>query len=390
MAYKKVGLTNFFWPGAAPAGTTAAVTLDAAGEKFAIIGHVKWADGGSHTINTSGSSKIYLHTGSSPVFDDATAVMRVGFQGVDNTTGAPVRPNGSWSIYADAIPSTYDASPTFTTASSLCGITPNGGTGTSFAEGDLVAIVADLTTVGTTPASSMTFVNALGNTYAGGGVAGLATAVQYTTGAWTNITSGAPIVLFRANDGTWGTLYGTNVIGQCATVSPTDSAGTDEYGTIFQVPFKVKVDAVVVVGGTGFGNTTTSDFQIDLTSTPTGTPSTLISGPIAYPAETFGNGGTLRGNILRIPLTELLPDTDYCVSLKATSTGSINIFSQTLPDAGARALFDGNTTSQGATRNNGSGAYTGSTTVMYSVGLRIAEIDVAASGGSGVVGVIGS
>ena len=72
-----------------PATTT--VTLDAANEAGIYIGRIIWADGGSHTVDTSGSSSIAWRTGAA-TFSNAGTTAKVGLAAVDTGAGPPGRP----------------------------------------------------------------------------------------------------------------------------------------------------------------------------------------------------------------------------------------------------------------------------------------------------------
>jgi hypothetical protein len=372
MAYKKVG--KLYWPMRPAAWLLAnAMTVDAANEAAAFIGQVRWADGASHTIDTTGSSKIYVHTGSAATFDDATSVMHIGIQDVDTTTGVPVRPDGTYDVNS-VVTTAADTSPALTTQNSFVGATPTTGTKT-IAHGDLIAVVCTLITVGTTPAANVNFMGQTTSELGANG--GRPCGIAYT-GSWAH-TMQAPVILLVASDGTFGTFEGVTAFGQFSTLSYADSSNPDEYGNIFQVPFACKVNGFSLVGGAPGA---TADFQYDLTSTPTGTPASLISGPISVTAESIG-GSSTTGTTIMFPEVALAADTDYCISIKATAAGFFSMYNMTLPQAGARALLRGGTATYGASRNGGSGAYSTSDTAIRAICVNISEIDFPAGGGGG-------
>lgn len=370
--------SGMVWPTKPAAwAVLASTTLDAANESVALIGRVRWADGGSHTIDTSGSSKIYLHTGATAVFDDAAAVMDIGIQDVDVATGQPVRPDGTFDVKA-AVSTGADTSPALTTTNSLVAATPTTGTKT-MAHGDLVAVVAKLVTVGASPASNVTFARSAIGDFSGSS-AGFPSTVALTTGSWVSNGASQLIALLVASDGTYGTIEGNGMIGQTTTATFNDSSGTDEYGNIFQVPFDIAASGIVFNGGLAGA---TSDFQYDLYSTPLGTPASMLGGAVAVPAESAGSGSSDTGFSYMFPSAiSLTKDTDYCVAIKATGAGNVTLYGQTLPAAAARSLLPGGTTTFGASRNNGSGAFSTSSTIIRAIGIRVGDIVIPTGGGT--------
>jgi hypothetical protein len=377
MAYQSFNGGEIRWPLRPGAWTSAgAATLDTANDAVALIGRLRWSDGGSHTVDTSGSSKIYVHTSTVAVFDDATSVMHIGIQDVDTTTGSPGRPDGTYDVHS-VVTTAADTSPALTTISSLVAATPTTGTKT-MSHGDLISVVVTLVTVGSSPAASVSIMHQT-NSDLGGSSPALPFSVSNTSGSWAASSSG-PVVLIVASDGTYGTLDGVGAIGQFTTVSFSDSTNPDENGNIFQVPFACKASGIMFAGA-ALG--ATGDFQYDLTSTPLGTPASLISGPIAIPAESVGGSTTAAYRFLFPAEVALAANTDYCVSIKATAAGNVSMYGLTLPNAGARVLMPGGTTTFGATRNGGSGAYSTSSTVIRAICVLVSAYEISAGGGSG-------
>jgi len=345
-------------------------TLDAAGEKFAMIGRVKIAGtpGTSKTINTSGSSKIEWQGGSTAVFDNASSSLSVGIQGV-NTSGPPAQPDGTFSAYA-VITTSADASPSLTTADVWHSITPTTGTVT-VSDGDLIAVVWDLTARGgsdaimVTPATPVSLVFPTTNAYASSawGAAG---------------ANGQPNVILTASDGTLITLDGCKLFGNVGVAIITSSAtNPDEYGTIFQVPFDCKVDAICGAIRVMASN---SDFTLFLTSSPTSSRSTLAS--IAVAATQIGTASSNTFSQWKLASEiALTANTDYCVSFQATGAGAIRVSQSTLGNGGAREFWNGGTTVKGSTANNAADFAAGSTTVIPYLGVRISQIDFPSGGG---------
>jgi hypothetical protein len=218
----------------------------------------------------------------------------------------------------------------------------------------------------------------------GGGFAtGYPAVVANATGAWVGTSASGLCGLvceLTFSDGTIGIIDGT-CCGVLTNTSWTDSTNPDEQGLIFQVPFDCTIDALC------FPNRivdATSDMQCDLTSTPNGTPASLISGPIALNAETLGLAASEAYILYTLSADlSLTANTDYCLSVKATGAGNIR-FGQLLMTSAAARIFagPGGTTMAATTRNGGSGAFAaGTTTTLNPLSVRISSITAGSSGG---------
>ena len=361
---------GFWFPfGYKPAFLGPATTvLDATGEYVSFVGRINIAgQATSKTIDTTASSAIYFSVGASPVFDNASSVFTVGFQGVDKTTGVPVRGNGTWAARS-VITTAADTTPTLTTTADFHKAIPTAGTST-FSHGDEVCIVLEMTT----KAGTDSVAPAHGASIGGG--------FQYPAGA-TNVSgsvvgtsSAAPAVFIQFSDGTWGWLDGGSAsMGASSTLALTFSNATnpDENGLMFQVPFACSVDAV------GFQMRfvdAASDFQFDFVSTPTSSQSSLISGPIAMTVENTVGAASEQNVLVSFPPVSLSAGVNYGVAVKATSTSNVRWNKIILPHADARVLLGpGGTTMQAITRDGGTGDYTaGSTTILNPLGVRISD-----------------
>ena len=369
---------GMWWPfGLLPQVPSGSTTLDATGEKVACIGRISIAGKATgKTLDTSGSSSIKFCVGSSPAFDNVASVFTVGFQGVDKTTGFPVRPDGTWGARA-VITTVANSTPTLTTTANSHAVAPTLGS-TTLNHGDEVAFVMEMTTrAGTDSVAPQ--------------IAGLAVAsgVQYpatvtnVSGAWVGVTTalfGGLSFEVTFSDGTIGTIDSC-VPGVVNILTWADATNPDEHGLVFQVPFACTVDALYfplrIVDAT-------SDLQFDLTSTPLGTPASLIGGPIAMTAENLAVAASENTLIYSLASeVSLSANTDYCLSVKATGAGNIR-FAQLLMISAASRIFAGpaGTTMAATTRNGGSGAFAAvTTTTINPMSVRISSITAGSSGG---------
>ncbi len=366
---------GFIWPWGKiqtfAVGTT--VTIDATGEYIAFIGRIV-IDGmaTNKTIDTTGSSALAFSVAANPVFDDVGSVFTIGFQGIDNTTGFPVRPNGTWAARS-VVTTAANTTPTLTTSSDYHVAIPTLGTST-YSHGDAICVVLEMTTRAGTDSLVV-------NTGSGGNV--YPAAVTNISGSVANVASASPSVQITFSDGTLGmvdfSVFPAGGVTNSA-LTWTDTTNPDEQGLLFQVPFACSVDAIFfnmrLVDGT-------SDFQFDFVSAPTSSQTSLISGPIVMDAQNFALAGAEAPYIHAITPVNLLANTPYAVVVKATGAGNIRWGRTTLQTATMRSLIaPGGTTMQSVTRNGGSGNYTaGSTTTLNPCGVRIVSI---ASGGGGI------
>ncbi len=361
MAYTSLP-EGLIWPIKSSMFGNNTVTLDATAEKIAYMGRMFWQGrAASKTIDTSGSSKIWLPTAAS-VFDDAGSVMDIGIQDI-NTSGPPLQPDGTFDA-ASTVTTAANTSPALTTGSTMVAATPTTGTKT-IAQGDLIGIVADFTT--RAGADSVAF-PALGGGFSGPIVNAFLSAAWGASG--TNDT-GAPILV--ASDGTLGWLAGQTAAGVSTTTAYQLSTNPDERGLIFQVPFPCKVDALCTQLTI---STADSDFTIGLFSSPESAPVTLASVTVDAAQHSALATNTRFSVFALASEIELAANTDYLVAIRATGTANVSLQAMTLGDAAHRALLNGGATLRTVTRDGGSGDFGSSSPTLISLcGVRISAID---------------
>lgn len=362
---------GFWWPFSQPGGFSSnSGIIDATGEIVACIGRIAIAGKATNkTLDTTGSSSIKFALSSNPVFDNASSVFTIGIQGVNKTTGFPVRPDGAWGARA-VVTTAANTTPTLTTTSTFHTIVPTAGS-TTLSHGDEIAFVCEMTTKAGT--------DSLAVSQAGfGGVStNYPACVTNVSGSWAvlGVGNGGTCFEITFSDGTIGTIdFTTAGYVIAVAVNWNDTTNPDEHGLIFQVPFACKIDALCIPLRVADA---TADFQIDLTSTPNGTPASLISGPIAIAAENVSVANT-DSCIIHTLASEvsLSANTDYCISVKATGTTNIRFSQLGMISAGGRIFVGSAGTTMGATtRNGGSGAYAAKTTTAINpFSVRISEI----------------
>lgn len=230
--------------------------IDAADEAAIFIGRVVTSDGGSHTIDTTGSSSIGWRSGTT-TFANAGTTFKVGIAPVDAANGPPARASNTTNVI------NFDVSASFTgggggvTTAAWQTSVPTTGTKT-IANGDLVAICFQATARGGADSITVTYAtaaDALHRPAVTGYVGGAYGRVSATTNA-----------LITFSDGAFGYIHGTELFSTILTQTWNSGSATKEYGQLYNLPFPMKVHGVygwVSPGG---------DLDVVLYSDPLGTP----------------------------------------------------------------------------------------------------------------------
>lgn len=376
MAYTTIP-SGLSWPIARKAfidGT--AGVIDATGEKYAFIGslHIAGRPTTSKTIDTTGSSSIGFNI-SGRTYVNAASTLDIGLQGI-TTGGPPARPDGTFTVKKTMVGGTD------TFANGWNEKAPSTGTAT-LNHGDRIAVVFDFTNRAGADTISIAPQLVVSGSATG---TGWPTTNAFAAAAWNGPGSALiPNVTLTFSDGTVGWIEGMEYVGAQTSTIWTDATNPDEVGMIFQVPFGCKVDALWTAMRTVDA---TSDFQMDLYSTPETGATSMLSGAIAVDADQFGATGltaTIATYELATEVT-LAANTDYCVGVKATGAGNIRIDGSILGAAGHRVVWPGTTTMRSVTRNNGAGNFaSSSTTLIYPIGIKISAIDTGSAGGGAIL-----
>lgn len=257
----------------------AAILLDAAEESVVHVGYVWTSDGGSHTIDTSGSSSIGWKTGAI-TFANAGTTVKVGLAALDLATGPPARAANVANVI------TFDVSKSHTGGGG--GITdtawqtnvPDAGTKT-IANGDLVAFGVQMTARGGADSVLVQHVNTHG------GIATILPTVTSYTGAAYAATTGVPNCVITFSDGALGYFFGGYVFLTTQTgVTWNSGSATKEYGNYLQFPAPVYIHGIaadISIGG---------DVDFVLYSDPLGTP--VAEKTISVDANAIGITGNAR------------------------------------------------------------------------------------------------
>jgi hypothetical protein len=358
-----------------PAGITVGASLDAATEKFAMIGHL-YLDGrpSSKTFST-GSIQFRLGTATWAAVGPASTAV-IGIQGV-STSGPVARPDG-----------TFVVSKTLTSPVGLTQLawnTVSMDTGSmSLSNGDLIAVVWDMTARN----GSDTFQIYVGHVpFTSGLVGHMPVTNTFFSGTWQTNTSGGtqrwPNVVLTMDDGTIGCIMPTVPFFIIANELFHKDTDPDEVGLVFQLPFDCTVDALWSICGFTDAN---SDFNIKLYSNPTSDPPTELAA-VSHLAERMGPSSTETFFMRSITPINLSKNTPYLVTIEATGTGTARVYSCTLGHTDHRALYSCGTTLNKATRQNASGPFTleSPAITLYRMGVMISHVEDGSGGGAEIV-----
>ena len=377
MAIVSVQNSGLIWPDPhiLPQAPLVALFLtDLTGEKVALIGRVSIAGRATgKVISAAGGGSIAFRLGIT-TWANASTALDVGIQDVDTTTGSPVRPDGTYDVKRTLVPGTDTL-----TGSATNTIAMTGGTGSkTISHGDLIAVVFDMTT--RAGADSVAFPTVNGSA----GSQSLPTVSALITASWAVGTHHLPAVQIVFDDGTLAIIEGGYPVLDSAGTAETfaDSTNPDERGNIFQVPWDCSIDAVMALFSSA---ALTGDFEVQIYSDPLGTPTSMLPGGTALTVliETFRATGQGYFTIPLVSEISLTRNTPYCVAIKATGAGNAGLVSSTLAHEQWRQFLPGCLLTRKGTRNNGSGAFSETTNVIYNIGVRISGFPETVGGSGG-------
>jgi len=339
-------------------------TIDAVGEELLMFGHVyiNGAPAAAKTLSSAGG-KIHARTGDCTWASSGT-VMRIGLQDASTSAGPPLQPDGTWDVYANWTQGVEALSDNSWTSF------PMESGSKSITHGDLVCVVAEITAVAGSDRVRLQCFNA--------GRACFPGVNRFISSSWSSGVNAVPNVILEFDDGTLGWFFGAYYSGTASTANETFSNSTnpDERGLLFYAPFSMKIDGVRFPFE---ANAAAADATITLYSDPLGTPTVVQSWTILGEQDPQ-SGSQCNTYDLLIPAggTKILSaGKPYALAIKADSTGSIILSSVvTLANAAYRAACPFGVTQTFVTRNDGSGAFSESTTKTHAgIALSIAGIE---------------
>jgi hypothetical protein len=344
---------GYFGPPPAFVGAplTASTGVSAALSAVIGIGHLVWADGGTHTVDTSGSSAILMRSGTT-VFSNAGTTARLGIAPVDTANGPVPRASNSadtiaFDVYWEGVGGGGGLAGGVNTK------TPNNGTKT-IANGEQVAIAFQLTTRAGSDQVAVQYSSATQ----------LNTPVVTTlSGGTYSATSAKPMFEVIASDGTRGWFFDCDVVSAYSARAFNSGSSPNEYGQLMQSPLPL-----IAVGAYGWALTgATVDSEVHFYFDPLGTPASQRS--ISLDGNTLAGGA---GRMWVAPFASELSipaATPFVLAHKATTANNISTYYKTLASAADRVADPWGTNGYGVSRASGAFADANSSLDHYLIGL---------------------
>jgi hypothetical protein len=339
-----------------PAALTS--VLDAANEALIFIGHIVTADGGSHTLDTTGSSSLGWRTGA-VTFANGSTVVKVGLAPVDTANGPAARASNAANVIS------FDVSANFTgggggiTATAWQTSVPTTGTKT-VANGDFIAFAVQMTAVAGGDVVNATYSSSSTNYQR-------PTVTGYLGGLYGTI-SGGPVALITFSDGTLGWFYASDVLSTISTRTWNTTGGVDEYGQLYQLPFPCKIYGLY--GWIDPDN----DSSVALYSDPLGTP--VAERTVTLDLNTVAQSAGRRFSVLFPSPYTVGPDQVIAAVFKP-GAASISAYYKTLASATHRVTDVWGTSGYGVQSAGGGAAFTDSNSSLdhYYIGLLVGAFE---------------
>lgn len=353
------GFTIPIGPGFLPSSSSLFInqtTMDAADEAIIFVGSVLTSDGGSHTIDTTGSSSLGWRA-LTVTFANAGTTVKVGLAAVSTTTGPAARAANVANVV------TFDVSKSIVgggggiTGSAWQTHVPDSGSKT-IANGDLVAFVVQMTA------------RAGADSVQAGWSASdernhRPVVTEYSGGTYTAQLA-IPNCIITFSDGAIGYFQGSDVANSITTRTWNSGSATKEYGQLFQLPFPAKV-----CGFYGWVDPD-NDFDLVLYSDPLGTP--VAERTVSIDANTVANTAQRRFVATIATPFSVAPGQKIGAVFKPGGS-NISAFYKTLASATHRASDSWGTSGYGISRASGAFADANSSLDHYYIGLLVSAFE---------------
>lgn len=345
------------------------ISINAAGESHAVIGHLRLAGGATgKTFSAGGGAQIVWLTATT-TWATAGSTVRVGLQDVDTTTGVE---DTTFDVFFDYVQGTDAlASSTYQLA------TMSSGTKT-LSDGDLIAIVVEMTVRNGADSVQVS------STLVGGTQSNAALGFPYgsiNNGiALAKSTTQLAYAVLKCDDGTVGWIMGTPVIRSLVgTVAVNSSSTPDEYAGVFTPTLTMQVCGIgVTLAAIGASDT----FEVILYTDPFGSPSATVT--VTADQDVVAGSASNGTHIYHIPPTTLTAGTTYAVAFRPTSVNNITYGFYDFVSTGVGTILRGALPLPAlklGTRSNQTGAFTDfGANAIPAIVLDVCGIDTGGSG----------
>lgn len=210
--------------------------------------------------------------------------------------------------------------------------------------------------------------------------------LAYTTGSWAKMYYQPTYALYI--DGAWYSSSPGSVIGlQGTTENFAQAAGVNkERGILINLPFKARLVGVKACIAAG----ATEDYKFMLYSTPTGSPSAVLTGGDVDAAMRYNTTTAYSITYLFPSSYELAINTDYVLCVQVTTTGSIDLSIMSFSDTYASLSFGGSNYYMYGRDALGTTSFTATATKLPQMCALIDQLDDGAgTGGGGGLPIVG-
>lgn len=345
----------------------ASAQINAAGEMFAIIGHVYFLAGpGTAKTFSSAGGGIQWRTGSTTWANSASRI-RVGVQDVHTTAGPVGQPTETWDAndpYSELVQGTDTL-----TANTWRTDLMEAGTRT-LTHGDLIAIVWDMTVLGGADSGTISGIATATTAY------NLPVVGLKTSGAWA-ASGQIPNAIIQCDDGTLCVIRGTLPASALTTRTFANNTATaDEYGNVLTPAFKSDIDGLfAIIDPDG-------DFELKFYSTPTGTPTEEQEIAVDLNITSAAAGGAM---VVACGAESMAAATAYAVTVRPSTTTAVTMTEVVVNAAAHLGFWPGGEGCYKCTRLDDTGNFTLTTTARMLCGVMISKLDDGAGGAGGMI-----
>lgn len=314
------------------------------------IGRVVTSDGGSHTIDTTGSSSLGFRTGFVSV-TNVGSIIDVGLAPVDTSNGPPARASNTAGAVNFDVKATLIGGATGLTSDTWQTCVPTSGSKT-VANGDLIAFVVAMTVRGGSDLLRVAVestVNVITNP----------TVTKYD-GSFTRQNFNLPICMITFSDGTIGWIEGGDNVKTFTTRTWNSGSATKEYGQLYQLPFPWRIGGAYGVAAIG------NDTDVVLYSDPLGTP--VAEKTLTIDANTLGTSSAGLFYDRFSSSYDVAANQPIGIVYKPGASNIATYF-KTIANAALRVADPWGTTGYGISRASGAFANANSSLDHYYIGL---------------------
>jgi hypothetical protein len=356
--------------GAPSLANASSATMDAANEAAILYGRIVTSDGGSHTIDTTGSSALSWRTGS-VTFANAGTTFKVGLAPLDAGVGPPARASNASDVISFDVSRSLTGGGGGITANAWQTHVPDSGSKV-VANGDFLAFCVQMTARGGVDSISMSNSPTIALGCVSPGV------TTFTGGAYAD-NSRLPNAIITFSDGAFGYFLGGFLFTTTHNLQTWNSSSAQkEYGNYFRMPVPAKIYGIVA------SLQVTENTDIILYSDPLGTP--VAEKTVSLDVNAVGTAQVNTWCCLPFASPYITTASQPVAGImKPLSTTDIIANYLQLNDAAHQAAHPLGTNCYAISRATGSFAAQNASKDRYALGLLVAAFDDGAGAGGGMI-----